>query len=281
MAGSILRDWQVSIPGMLVGFAIGYTIGYLDASIAGKSPGERVIAGLWGGVFGALFGAMAGPFFAALGKASHITQMSVLGILAALLMWSTENGVNDAVEQGNPDLVTYRYTVGYMSILLLPFAARVTRPEFAVVGAVGKGEPIRVDLSRMKSMTTKGEIASFEASLEEATLPAIEGVLDVPRTPEHVFSQQFLAELFRITPGVKRVGMKVRLSRFSRQSHTPDIEPDVMALWENGTIDMVEIRSPGQTVAQLTAKLQKARNQMAPQKRGRIFVVEPGKPGEQ
>ncbi len=273
---------EFSLSGMLAGIGIGYTVGYLDAYIAGKSTGECVVQGLWGAAFGGVLGGFGVPAFAALAKTSLVTQASVLSVLTALIAWQTQIGVDDAIAQGNPNLTTYRYTVGYLSAVMLPFGLRAAARPGPLIRPLNGSRAAVLDLSSVESLASEAEIAAFEASLDsQAALPAIEGALDTPRTPAHMFSQQFLAELFRITPGAKRVGMGVRLSKFSGQSHTPDIEPDAMVLRENGTIDMAEVLSPGQTVKQVYAKLETAWYQLAPQKRGQIYVVEPGKPGAQ
>jgi hypothetical protein len=54
-----------------------------------------------------------------------------------------------------------------------------------------------------------------------------------------------------------------------------------MLLYENGVIDMAEVLSPGQSVKLLTDKLTAAWYELAPQQRGQVIIVEPGKPGAQ
>jgi len=73
----------------------------------------------------------------------------------------------------------------------------------------------------------------------------------------------------------QRVGTNVRLSQFSGLRHDPDIMSDVIGLTIDGQIDMVEIVSPSQTRAYLTRKLENARKQMPPEKRGGILVLDP------
>ena len=64
-------------------------------------------------------------------------------------------------------------------------------------------------------------------------------------------------------------------SKFSGLKQVPDIKPNVMGLRPDGRIDMVEVVSPSQTAKQLRRKLQKAMDQLPPEKRGDIIIHDP------
>ena len=119
------------------------------------------------------------------------------------------------------------------------------------------------------------EEADDDGPLWDETHPLIEGSPDPNRTPEHVAAQQAMAELYQASGMYVRVGMGIPLSEFSGLEHTPDIEPDVMGLRPDGTIDMVEIKSPGQSIRFLDPKVQKAANQLPPESRGVTLVIDP------
>jgi hypothetical protein len=68
------------------------------------------------------------------------------------------------------------------------------------------------------------------------------------------------------------------VSKFAGRKIYPDIQPDVMGLRPDGRIDMVEVVSPSQTARQLRIKLQKAMDQLPPEKQGKIIVHNP--PGD-
>jgi hypothetical protein len=106
-------------------------------------------------------------------------------------------------------------------------------------------------------------------------MPPIEGENDRPRTPEHTFLQQTLAEEMQASGYYQRVGRNLPLSKFSGREHKPDIRPDNIGLTHEGKIDMIEIKSPGQTLGRIKRKLEKALNQLPPKMRGQIHIVVP------
>ena len=105
--------------------------------------------------------------------------------------------------------------------------------------------------------------------------PFVEGVVETPRTAAHRFLQQTIAEEMLATGDYYRVGMGRPLSEFSGLEHIPDIRPDNIGLTHGGQIDMLEIRSPGQTMRRLERKLLEASEQLPPEIRGGIRVINP------
>jgi hypothetical protein len=120
------------------------------------------------------------------------------------------------------------------------------------------------------------ETAVPTAEFPEPKVTFIEGVLDRPRSPAHTKLQQLLAEAAAESGEFKRVGQgSVPLSEFSGLKHVPDIEPDVIAIDHAGRIHMWELRSEWQTMKELKRKLSKAMNQLPPEMRGQIRVIDP------
>ncbi len=90
-----------------------------------------------------LSGGMLVPIFEALATASTATQLSVIALMAGMALGGTNAAVNDAIAQGNQDLVTYRFIVGYLSLLMIPFGARMASDEgLAVMRVPRSTEPI-------------------------------------------------------------------------------------------------------------------------------------------
>ena len=157
-------------------------------------------------------------------------------------------------------------------------ARRASRSKPTSRGA-GRGQrPVRerVGAASYGVGTAANGEADDDGPLWDETHPLIEGSPDPNRTPEHVAAKQAMAELYQASGMYVRVGMGIPLSEFSGLEHTPDIEPDVMGLRPDGTIDMVEIKSPGQSIRFLDRKLQKAANQLPPESRGVTLVINPG-----
>jgi hypothetical protein len=111
--------------------------------------------------------------------------------------------------------------------------------------------------------------------LWDETHPLIEGVLDRPRSPEHVFLQQTIAEEMQASGHYVRVGRKIPLSEFSGLRHSPDIQPDNIGLTKDGKIDIIEILSPKQDRREVVRKLKRAWNQLPPEMRGQFLISDP------
>jgi hypothetical protein len=111
--------------------------------------------------------------------------------------------------------------------------------------------------------------------LWDDTHPLIEGVIDRPRSPEHVFLQLTIAEEMQASGYYVRVGRRVPLSEFSGLRHSPDIQPDNIGLTADGKIDIIEILSPKQRREEVQSKLEKAWSQLPPEMRGQFLITDP------
>ncbi len=105
--------------------------------------------------------------------------------------------------------------------------------------------------------------------------PLIEGSLDKPRSPEHRFLQQAVAEEMQASGYYQRVSMRQRLSEFSGRKLIRDIEPDNIGMTIHGQIDLIEIMSKWDTRKALQRKLRKALHLLPEQIRGQIRVIDP------
>jgi hypothetical protein len=92
-------------------------------------------------------------------------------------------------------------------------------------------------------------------------------------TPTHASTSQRVANELAAKSTTKSVHLNQSLRKITRNPKAPNIRPDVCCINTNGTIDMVEVRSTGQTTAELESKLTTARGAM-PQS-GRNIVIEP------
>jgi hypothetical protein len=149
-------------------------------------------------------------------------------------------------------------------------APRPTNPEVPGPPTESTPAPAQGALADGQPLVDNGKAANPKR------LPEIEGRRDLPRTLPHQVAQETLAEMFRESGRYDRVAMGEPLSKFSGLKHDPNIEPDVMGLRPDGRIDMAEVVSPSQTVDQMMAKLKKAMEQLPPEKRGGMFVHDPG-----
>jgi hypothetical protein len=94
--------------------------------------------------------------------------------------------------------------------------------------------------------------------------------------PAHTFLQQALADEAQASGSYTRISQgSINLSEFSGIQHTPDIKPDFMGLTPEGRIDMIEIRSPSQTVQSLYRKLEEAMGRLPEHMRGEFDVIDP------
>jgi len=110
----------------------------------------------------------------------------------------------------------------------------------------------------------------------DENLPLIEGVIDSPRSPEHKFLQDAVADEAQATGAYARISRgSISLSEFTGIAHSSDIKPDFMGLTTEGRIDMIEILSPGQRMPALLAKLQAAMEQLPEKMRGGFRVMDP------
>jgi hypothetical protein len=91
----------------------------------------------------------------------------------------------------------------------------------------------------------------------------------------HKVTQETLSEMLAESLNYRKVYRTTKLSEISGQTHEPDVIPDVVGERWDGTLDLFEIRSPRQTVKELRAKMETAREQLRPNQRGHILVVEP------
>jgi hypothetical protein len=149
-----------------------------------------------------------------------------------------------------------------------------------MVGLGGTGETIAVVEELAADTASESLISTGSAPVSEAPLTFIEGVVDSPRTPLHTALQQAYAEAAQESGYYQRISQgSISLSEFSGLEHSPDIKPDFMGLTYTGQIDMVEILSPSQVGYQeyLWAKLEKAMNQLPPEMRGELHVIDPAK----
>lgn len=73
----------------------------------------------------------------------------------------------------------------------------------------------------------------------------------------------------------KRVGMSRPLSEMSGIKGKPDIKADITGVRLDGKIDLIEIRSPSQTVKELREKLARAMQMQPPEMQGEIFIINP------
>ena len=81
-------------------------------------------------------------------------------------------------------------------------------------------------------------------------------------TPVQEFLQRTVAEEMRASGEYIRIGMNMKLSKFSGQRHRPDIRPDDIGLTADGKIMMIEIISPKQQESDLVDKLTAAMSQL-------------------
>lgn len=92
-------------------------------------------------------------------------------------------------------------------------------------------------------------------------------------TPTHASTSQRLAELAASRPDSQSVNLNRSLRTITGDPNAPNIRPDVCVSRTCGSIDMIEVRSSGQTRAELIAKLAEARASLGVP--GRDIVVDP------
>jgi hypothetical protein len=92
-------------------------------------------------------------------------------------------------------------------------------------------------------------------------------------TPTHASTSARIAAEASKKVGVESAHMNRSLRTVTGNSGAPNIRPDVTVVNNNGTIDMHEVRSAGQTTGELVNKLTEARSGLGVS--GRNIVVEP------
>ncbi|WAC63611.1 RHS repeat-associated core domain-containing protein [Pseudoxanthomonas sp. SL93] len=93
------------------------------------------------------------------------------------------------------------------------------------------------------------------------------------KTPGHASTSQRIANKEAARPGAKSVHLNQRLTTVTGNQNAPKIQPDVTVVNKNGTIDMHEVRSVGQTRGELVSKLSDARAGLGVP--GKNIVVDP------
>lgn len=102
----------------------------------------------------------------------------------------------------------------------------------------------------------------------------IHGTAQVSRnTPTHASTSQRIAEEASRQSGTDRAHLNQRLTTITGNPRAPRIQPDVTVVNRNGTIDMYEVRSAGQSNAELISRLAGARAGLGVP--GRNIVMEP------
>jgi uncharacterized protein RhaS with RHS repeats len=92
-------------------------------------------------------------------------------------------------------------------------------------------------------------------------------------TPTHASTSQRIAEEAAGSPGTDRAHLNQRLTTVTGNPTAPKIQPDVTVVNRSGTIDMYEVRSAGQSNAELISKLAAARAGLGVS--GKNIVMEP------
>jgi RHS repeat-associated protein len=93
------------------------------------------------------------------------------------------------------------------------------------------------------------------------------------KTPTHASTSQRIANEIRASGLASSVHLNQRLTTVTGNPNAPRIQPDVTAVMKTNHIDMVEVRSMGQTTAELEAKLAAARAQLGVP--GKNIVIDP------
>ncbi|HEV2969531.1 MAG TPA: autotransporter-associated beta strand repeat-containing protein [Pirellulales bacterium] len=190
---------------------------------------------------------------------------------------STEEGKGEFLFNATLAALTAGDSLAGDATLEVENAARTATAELSSIHFVAEPTPV------IGQFDTGAPFANFEYPTAprsiarlDASYPPIEGVIDTPRTPEHMLLQRTYAEAAQETGNYKRISQgSIRLGEFSGLSHSPNIEPDFMGLTTDGQIDMAEFRSPSQTIDELVTKLKTAQSQLPPEMRGEVNVVDP------
>jgi hypothetical protein len=121
----------------------------------------------------------------------------------------------------------------------------------------------------VQSLAGKAEV------LWDETHPLIEGAVDPNRTELHTVVQESYAEVCQASGEFTRVAMNTPISQFTGAPQVPDIQADVMGLRLDGSLHLMEVVSPSQTVNELELKLLDAISKLPPGMSGDGIDVDP------
>ncbi|GGA16882.1 RHS repeat-associated core domain-containing protein [Dyella nitratireducens] len=93
------------------------------------------------------------------------------------------------------------------------------------------------------------------------------------KTPTHASTSERIAKVMSQDPDVERVHLNQSLRTVTGDPNAPNIRPDVTVVKKDGSIDQIEVRSAGQTLQELQAKLATSRVGLGVS--GQDIVVEP------
>ncbi|MBI1918883.1 MAG: SBBP repeat-containing protein [Planctomycetes bacterium] len=104
----------------------------------------------------------------------------------------------------------------------------------------------------------------------------IEGCPQKTDTPMHRPTVAEMAARRALSGEYERVVMDRGINEYLGEDLCqPNVRPDVLGIRRDGKIDMLEVRSDGQTHEYLHGLLRKAQDQMKPEQRGKIEVIDP------
>ncbi|RCS28551.1 RHS repeat-associated core domain-containing protein, partial [Rhodanobacter denitrificans] len=97
------------------------------------------------------------------------------------------------------------------------------------------------------------------------------------KTPTHASTSQRIAGVAANEPDSRSVHLNQSLRTVTGNPNAPNVRPDITIVKNNGNIDLVEVRSAGQTPAELQLKMAAARAGLGVP--GQNILVEPDVPG--